>query len=183
MNINELIRIYENSDLNIDINENGEEIIVTDEIHLKRLKSVAESKIKADRYFLKEIIEELCLNYLYVDNDDEYNEALEVIKYNRSFSPAIISDLEQRMCQNWTNKYKLKLASITVLDNPASIVTMVDERTNISLPTVDTMALPAMEIDTFVPEQSIPSVQVIFNEDIQKQLQNILTLAKKSLKI
>lgn len=170
-------------ELDIDINENGEEIIVTDEIHLKRLKSVAESKIKADRYFLKEIIEELCLNYFYVDNDDEYNEALEVIKYNRSFSPAIISDLEQRMCQNWTNKYKLKLASITVLDNPASIVTMVDERTNISLPAVDIMALPAMEIDPFVPEQSIPSVQVIFNEDIQKQLQNILTLAKKSLKI
>lgn len=171
------------SELDIDINENGEQIIVTDEIYLKRLKSVAESKIKADRYFLKEIIEDLCLNYLYVDNDDEYNEAIEVIKYNRSFSPAIISDLEQRMCQNWTNKYKLKLANITVFDSPASIVTMVDEGTNISLPAVDTMALPVMEIAPFVPEKSIPSVQVIFNEDIQKQLQNILTLAKKSLKI
>lgn len=171
------------SELDIDINENGEEIIVTDEIYLKRLKSVADSKIKADRYFLKEIIEDLCLNYLYVDNDDEYNEALKVIKYNRSFSPAIISDLEQRMCQNWTNKYKLKLANITVFDSPASIVTMVDEGTNISLPAVDTMALPVMEIAPFMPEKSIPSVQVIFNEDIQKQLQNILTLAKKSLKI
>ena len=171
------------SELDVDINENGEEIIVTDEIYLKRLKSVADSKIKADRYFLKEIIEDLCLNYLYVDNDDEYNEALKVIKYNRSFSPAIISDLEQRMCQNWTNKYKLKLANITVFDSPASIVTMVDEGTNISLPAVDTMALPVMEIAPFVPEKSIHSVQVIFNEDIQKQLQNILTLAKKSLKI
>lgn len=171
------------SELDIDINENGEEIIVTDEIHLKRLKSVAESKIKADRYFLKEIIEDLCLNYLYVDNDDEYNEAIEVIKYNRSFSPAIIPDLELKMCQNWTNKYKLKLASITVLDNPASIVTMIDERTSISLPTVDNMALPAMEVAPFVPEKSAPNVQVIFNENIQKQLQNILTLAKKNLKI
>ena len=35
----------------------------------------------------------------------------------------------------------------------------------------------------FVPENSAPNVQVIFNEDIQKQLQNVLTLAKKSLKI
>lgn len=171
------------SELDIDINENGEEIIVTDEIYLKRLKSVAESKIKADRYFLKEIIEDLCLNYLYVDNDDEYNEAIEVIKYNRSFSPAIIPDLELKMCQNWTNKYKLKLASITVLDNPASIVTIIDERTSISLPTVDNMALPAMEVAPFVPEKSAPNIQVIFNEDIQKQLQNVLTLAKKSLKI
>ncbi len=170
-------------ELDIDINENGEEIIVTDEIYLKRLKSVAESKIKVDRYFLKDIIEDLSLNYLYVDNDDEYNEAIEVIKYNRSFSPAIIPDLELKMCQNWTNKYKLKLASITVLDNPASIVTMVDERISISLPTVDNMALPAMEVTPFMPEKSMPSVQVIFNEDIQKQLQNILTLAKKKLKI
>ena len=171
------------SDLDVDFGENGDAVIVSDEIHLKRLKSVADSKMKADRPFLKEIIEDLCLNYLYVDSDEEYNEALEVIKYNRSFSPAIIPDLEHRMCQNWTNKYKIKLAGRTVLDNPASLFTMVDEETTISLSAIDTMALPAIDVAPFVPEKSMPIVQVIFNEDIQKQLQNILTLAKKSLKI
>lgn len=170
-------------DLNIDYNENGDEVLSTEELHLKRLQSVAESKIKADRYYLKEIIEDVYLNYLYIDSDDEYDEALEVIKYNRGFSPAIIPDLERKMCQSWTNKYKLKLATANVLDNPACLVTMHNEASISALPNEAPLMLPDLEI-TSALEKSVPSsVQVIFNEDIQKQLQSVLTLAKKSLKI
>ncbi len=169
--------------LDIDYNDNGEEVLSTDEVHLKRLKSVAESKIKADRYYLKEIIEDVYLNYLYIDNDDEYDEALEIIKYNRSFLPNIIPDLERKMCQSWTNKYKLKLATANVLDNPACLVTMHTEASISALPNEAPLMLPDLEI-TSALEKSVPSsVQVIFNEDIQKELQSVLTLAKKSLKI
>lgn len=169
--------------LDIDYNDNGEEVLCTDEVHLKRLKSVAESKINADRYYLKEVIEDILLNYLYVDSDDEYDEALEVIKYNRSFSLAIVPDLERRMCQNWTNKYKIKLASTSVLDNPALLGTMLNEAPITALPTADSLMLPNIEITSVLEEPTPLSVQVIFNDDIQKQLQSILTLAKKSLKI
>ena len=170
-------------DLNIDYDESGNEVLSTDEVHLKRLKSVADSKIKADRYYLKEIIEDVCLNYLYVDSDDEYDAALEVIKYNRGFSPAIVPDLERKMCQNWTNKYKLKLATANILDNPACLVTMHTEASISALPNEAPLMLPDLEI-TSALEKSVPSsVQVIFNEDIQKELQSVLTLAKKSLKI
>lgn len=170
-------------DLNIDYNENGDEMLSADDIHLKRLKSVAESKIKADRYYLKEIIEDVYLNYLYIDSDDKYDEALEVIKYNRSFSPAIIPDLERKMCQSWTNKYKLKLASANILDNPVCLVTMHTETSISALPNEVPLMLPDIEITSDLEKVLPSSVQVIFNEDIQKQLQSVLTLAKKSLKI
>lgn len=170
-------------DLNIDYNESGDEVLSTDEVHLKRLKSVADSKINADRYYLKEIIEDVCLNYLYVDSDDEYDEALEVIKYNRGFSPSIVPDLERKMCQNWTNKYKLKLATANVLDNPACLVTMHTEASISALPNETPLMLPDLEITSDLEKVLPSSVQVIFNEDIQNQLQSVLTLAKKSLKI
>lgn len=171
------------SNLDIDYDDKGGEVVVSDETHLKRIKSVADSKIKADRYFLKEILEDLCLSYLYVDSDEEYEEALDVIKYNRSFSPAVIPDLEQKMCQNWTNKYKIKLVSRTVFDNPASPFTMNYGESRVSLSVVDTLALPIMDVTPTPTELSTASIQVVFNEDIQKQLQSILSQAKKCLRI
>ena len=171
------------SNLDIDYDDKGGEVVVSDETHLKRIKSVADSKIKADRYFLKEILEDLCLSYLYVDSDEEYEEALDVIKYNRSFSPAVIPDLEQKMCQNWTNKYKIKLVSRTVFDNPASPFTMNYGESRVSLSVVDTLALPIMDVTPTPTELSTASIQVVFNEDIQKQLQSILSQAKKCLRL
>ena len=132
---------------------------------------------------MKEILEDLCLSYLYVDSDEEYEEALDVIKYNRSFSPAVIPDLEQKMCQNWTNKYKIKLVSRTVFDNPASPFTMNYGESRVSLSVVDTLALPIMDVTPTPTELSTASIQVVFNEDIQKQLQSILSQAKKCLRI
>lgn len=171
-------------ELDVDYDENDNEVAISDETHFKRLMSVENSKNKADRYFLKEIIEELCLNYLNVDSDEEYKEALEVIKYNRSFSPVIIPELEQKMCQNWTNKYKLKLISRSVFgNNPLSPVTMVHEEPELSLPAADTLLLPKMDVLHLFPETPTASTLVIFNEDIHKQLQILLALAKRSLKI
>lgn len=171
------------SELDIDFDDDGNEVAVSDETHLKRLRSVAESKIKADRYFLKEIIEDLYLNYLYVDNDEEYKEALELIEYNRSFSPAIVANLEQKMCQNWANKYKIKIAARSIWDGSVSNVSMNNVEPAVTLPEAKDLALPVIDVPDILSEAPTASVQVIFNNDIQKQLQNLLTLTKKNLRI
>lgn len=171
-------------DLNIDQNVVVTE--VSDETHSERLKSVADSKAKADRYYLKEIIEDLCLNYQYVDSDEEYDEALSVIAYNRSFSPAIIQNLEQKMCQSWTNKYKLKLISRAVLDNPASPLVLTQENTTPSVPVADNLALPVVDVVPALPQAAVTkesSIQVFFNEEILKQVQDTLSIAHESVKI
>ncbi len=46
-----------------DKNDKGKFVKVSDEIYCKRLHSIAESKSKVDRYFIKEVIEELAQAY------------------------------------------------------------------------------------------------------------------------
>lgn len=171
------------SELDIDYDENEDEVIVSDETYLKRLKSVADSKNKVDRNLLKEILEDICLNYLNVESESEYNEALEVIKYNRSFSPAIVPDLEQRIWQNWSNRYKIKLANKTIVEDPASLMPILDYVTPSSLPIVETITLPTIDVTPVLPEASIVSREVVFNDNILPQLQKILAFSKKKLKI
>lgn len=170
-------------DLDIDYDNNGNEVAISDEVHLKRIKSVIDSKIKADRNFLRETIEDIYQNYLYVDSDEEYEEAMELIKYNRSFPTPIVPELEHKMYQCWTNKYKLKLASKVLFDNQPNIVTTTQEESITTLPVTDTLALPEIAIAPNISEAQISNIQVIFNSDIQKELQNILSLAKRSVKI
>lgn len=171
--------------LDKDYDENGDESEVTDEIHSLRLRSVADSKMKADRYFLKEIIDDLSLNFQYVESDEEYKDALALIKYNRSFTPAIIPDLEQTICQNWTNKYKLKLIERAVLINPASPLILTQEVKNTSIQDIETLSLPVLDVTPTLPEPHNASgkIDVFFNEEIQKQVQNNLTLAQQNVKI
>ena len=158
-------------------------VMVSDETHLRRLRSVANSKVNADRYFLKTIIEDTCLNFLYVDSDEEYKAALELIKYNQSFSPAIVPNLEQKMCLNWRNKYKLKLASRTLFENPSTYAIADHSEIISTIPSAAALTLSGMLVASTIPEMSTPSVQVVFNDDIQRQLQSVFTLAKSSLKI
>lgn len=128
-------------ELDVDYDDNGSELAVLDEIHLKRLQSVVRSKQNADRNFLKGIIEDACLNYIYVDSDAEYEEALEWIKYNQSFSPVIVPDLERKMCLNWTNKYKLKLVSRMFFENPVSYEIMARQEVVDAIPITDTKSI------------------------------------------
>ena len=98
-----------------DKNDKGKFVKVSDEIYCKRLHSIAESKSKVDRYFIKEVIEELAQAYHYVDSDEEYEEAMALVAYNRCFSPAIIPEMEKKLCSEWTNKYKLRIIDNTLL--------------------------------------------------------------------
>ena len=169
-----------------DKNEEGMFIKVSDEIYCKRLQSIAESKRKANRLFLKEIIEELTLTYLYVDSDEEFEEAMSLIAYNRSFSPAIIPELEKHLCKDWTNKYKLRIIEKSLLDCYASPLLFVGQGAVQTIPLTDEIALPmpeSIEIPQIDESDKSCSVVAYFNEEILKQLQNYLTYARKSLKI
>lgn len=77
--------------------------------YLVRLSSVHYSLNNPNRPYLKEILERLFEEYSHVDSEEEFEEAMCLINYNKSFKPAIIPDLEQRICQKWDEKYKLKL--------------------------------------------------------------------------
>lgn len=171
--------------LDKDYDQKGEEVEVTDETHSLRLRSVADSKMKADRYFLKEIINDISLNYQYVESDEEYKEALALIKYNRSFTPAIISDLELTMCQNWINKYKLKLIERAILISPSSPSLLTQGVKKSSIQDIEAFSLPVLDVTPKLPElhDTCGKVDVFFNEEILKQVQNNLTLAKQNVKI
>lgn len=178
-----MISNIQESEIDTDYRDCGDKVLITEGLYIERLRSIAQSKLKADRNYLQDIIEDTYLNYLYVDSDDAYNEALDVIKYNRSFSPVIVPELEQKMCQYWSVKYRLKLYSTYVLDQPAYQVVATEEVPIAALPNIDHLTLPGLEIKSDLEKGLSSSVQVIFNEDIQKELQSVLTLAKKSLKI
>lgn len=168
-----------------DKNDKGKFVKVSDEIYCKRLHSIAESKSKVDRYFIKEVIEELAQAYLYVDSDEEYEEAMTLIAYNRSFSPAIVPELEKQLCSEWTNKYKLRIIDNSLLENYASPLVFAGQDIQ-SLPKPEMVILPlpdAIEIEPAKEGFKSSSVVAYFDEEILKQLHNYLTFARKSLKI
>ena len=169
-----------------DKNDKGKFVKVSDEIYCKRLQSIAESKRKVDRLLLKEIIEELAQTYLYVDSDEEYNEAMSLIAYNRSFSPAIIPELEKHLCKEWTNKYKLRIIENSLLESYSSPLLFTGPDVVQTLPLPEEVALPMpkpIEMPSTKENDKSSSVVAYFNEEILKQLQNHLTYARKSLKI
>ena len=169
-----------------DKNDKGKFVKVSDEIYCKRLQSIAESKRKVDRLILKGIIEELAQTYLYVDSDEEYEEAMSLIAYNRSFSPAIIPELEKHLCKEWTNKYKLRVVENSLLESYSSPLLFAEPSVVQTLPLPEEVALPMPEpIEMLSTKENDKSSSVVayFNEEILKQLQNHLTYARKSLKI
>ena len=176
------IQNIEECELDIDIDSNGNETSVSDDVHYTRLKSVIQSKAKADKYLLKDILEMLSLNYQYVDSDEEYQQVLNILKYNHSFSPAIIPELGMRISQNWENKYKLKLANELTFNGSGFLLSAPQEDSDHTLPLVDAIAIPAYDATSMLVENPT-NIRVFFNEDILKQLQNSLTETKHCLKI
>lgn len=169
-----------------DKNEKGKFVKVSDETYWVRLQSIAESKNKVDRFLLKEIITELAQSYLYVDSDEEYKEAMSLIAYNRSFSPAIVPELEKQICSEWTNKYKLRIIDNSLLESHASPLVFAEQPVVQLLPKPEVVTLPLPEPVEILPvkENVKPSsVVAYFNKDILKQLQNHLTYARQSVKI
>lgn len=178
--------IIEEWEIDEDINDKGKFVKVSDEIYCKRLQSIVESKRKVDRFLLKEILEDLAQTFLYVDSGEEYDEAMSLIAYNRSFSPAIIPDLEKRLCKEWTNKYKLRIIENSLFESNSSLSLFVEPGVVQTLPLPVEVTLPMPEsIEMSLSKENVKSSSVVayFDEEILIQLQNHLALAKKSLKI
>ena len=99
------------------------------------------------------------------------------------FSPAIVPNLEQIICRNWTYKYKIQLVSASVFGGSPCLLPTSDQEPALSLHDSDTLSLLRVEAFPVLPVVPTPSVKVFFNEDILEELQGVLSLANKSLKI
>lgn len=173
-------------DADVDKDDEGEFIPVSDEAYYKRLQSIADSKNNADRFYLKEIITELAQSYHYVDSDEEYEEAMSLFAYNRNFSPVIVPDLEKKIWSEWLNKYKLKLLNDCIIKSSVSSLVIAEQEEIVNLPLTVETKLPIsqlVEIPSSQDNRKFGSVEAYFNTEILKQLQNSLALAKRSVKI
>ena len=156
---------------------------VSDDIQYFRLKSIVDSFNRINHCDLKEVLHDISLSYSSVDNDKDYENAVDAIRYNRKFNPVMIPDFENEISANWTNKYKLKLLSNYVLESvsPAVLITTQDpsnsikEGAPIEIPQIDVTKLLCSHDDR-------TNVEVHYS-DILLQIQNQLALAKHSVKV
>lgn len=169
-----------------DRNDEGEFVKVSDEVFYRRLQSIADSKDKADRLVLKDTIEDLAQTYLYVGSDEEYKEAMSLIAYNRSYAPAIVPDLERRLCKEWANKYQLRIIEHSLLDSYASPMLLTKRYAVQTLPKTEETALPLpqhLDISPVKGHDPSQTVVALFNEEILTQLLSRLADAKVCMKI
>ena len=171
-------------DLHKDICDEEKEI--TDEHLYARLKSIANSIINADRIYLIEILHEIAISYQCVDNDDDYDEAMELIKYNRRFNPALIPELEKEICVDWTNKYKLRFANTQIFDIYSTPIAMPIEDTKEYVEQGPIKVLPMMggnNIGDLTIVQNMTGGIDVHCTDILRYLQNELSTTGSSIKI
>ena len=171
-------------DLDKDICDEEKEI--TDEHLYARLNSIANSIRNADRFYLKEILHDVALSYQYVDNDEDYEVAMELIKYNRRFNPALIPDLETEICVDWKNKYKLRFASTCIFDICSTPISMPIQDTKVYIEQETIKELPMMgsnNIGNLNIVQNMTGGVDVHCTDILRHLQNELSIAERSIKV
>lgn len=168
---------------------NDENVEISDEHLYFRLQNIVSSFDNADRYFLKETLEDVALYYQNVDNDDDYNEAIQLIQYNRMFNPPLIPNLDKKFfAADWLNKYKLKFANHCLMNNSYSLLAIPTQDENHQVEELKTetiQQLPDLELIgdiTSLTQETDGEVEVHFS-DILRHLQNELSLATKSIKI
>lgn len=174
----------EEFELEKDFCEDDKEI--SDEHLYARLNSIANSIRNADRVYLKEILNDIALSYQYVDNDEDYEVAMELIKYNRRFNPALIPDLEKEICLDWTNKYKLRFAGTCIFDICSTPIAMPIQDTNVYIEQETIKELPMMgsnNIGNLSIVQDMTGEVDVHCTDILRHLQNELSIAERSIKV
>ena len=174
----------EEFELEKDFCEDDKEI--SDEHLYARLNSIANSIRNADRVYLKEILNDIALSYQYVDNDEDYEVAMELIKYNRRFNPALIPDLEKEICLDWTNKYKLRFAGTCIFDICSTPIAMPIQDTNVYIEHETIKELPMMgsnNIGNLSIVQDMTGEVDVHCTDILRHLQNELSIAERSIKV
>ena len=159
---------------------------ISDEHLYARLNSIANSIRNADRVYLKEILHDISLSYQYVDNDEDYEVAMELIKYNRRFNPALIPDLEKEICLDWTNKYKLRFAGTCIFDISSTPIAMPIQDTKVYIEQETIKELPMMgsnNIGNLSIVQDMTGEVDVHCNDILRHLQNELSIAERSIKV
>lgn len=79
------------------------------DIAQKELFYILESIQNVDREYVKGIIEDISSDYTLIEDDDDYMDILDLIKYNRKFSPTIHPFLEIDVFKKCTTTFKLRL--------------------------------------------------------------------------
>ena len=172
-------------EMDLDKDIDGDEVKeVSSQTYLEHLKSVDYSLNNPNRLYLKEIIETLYYEYMYVDSDEEYEKAICLIDYNKAFRPPIIPNLEQQICHKWEDKYKLKLLDKFMMEGILDMQTIVTDKNllnNIDRPSV---ALP-INIDKgfdHFPEVIEEKNITIHFSNILTNIQNELSKAEEKIK-
>lgn len=160
---------------------------ITDQQFSLRLQNIASSIKNANRYYLKEILEDVIMGYRLVEDDEKYEEATQIIQYNRRFTPLLIPDLEKQLLVDWQNKYRLRLMSSFIMNSRSMLLSMSDQCED-NIKDVTKQEEPLLIDGDIIGNISLPvpdikeEVEVLFS-DILRHLQNELLLASKSIKI
>lgn len=174
----------EEFDLDKDFCEDGKDI--SDEHLYARLNSIANSIRNADRVYLKEILHDIALSYQYVDNDEDYDVAMELIKYNRRFNPALVPELEKEICVDWINKYKLRFAGTCIFDICSTPIAMPIQNTKVYIEQEAIKELPMMgssNIGNLNIVQDMTGEVDVHCTDLLRHLQNELSIAESNIKV
>lgn len=153
-----------------------------------RLLQIASSLLNADRCYLTDLLQDLTMNYQNVDDDNDYEEAIEIIQYNRRFTPVLLPNLEKELCSGWLGKYRLKLVNSYIMNHGSALLSLPvqDEAHQID---VQPEGLTPLLIDGNIIEDINMTTPEIKDEvevhfsDILLHLQNELSLAKQSVKV
>jgi len=168
--------------MDIDVDCNGEaKSVASNEVYEFRLRSVVQAIIDADRELLRDTIEALVHDYTDINSDEEYEEAIQLFEYNRLFSPAIVPDLENKVCKKWSCKYQLNFANkvcFATHSNPSFSLEAEKHTETMSLP-----LLPVQQMPYFPLPQVNDANSAIYFKEILKHIQNELSLTQCSLKI
>lgn len=150
-----------------------------------RLRSIANSYTTADRFFLREIIQNASYNYQDVSCDEEFEDAMLLLKYNSHFTPVIWPQLNNTICENWDMKNKVKVSSYHITEYGESLLSADNSnagKNDIHQSLIDN----GLQTDILnFPELTVNQNSDIesYFDNIQKIIQNELSMANHSIKI
>lgn len=106
-------------ELETEKDEKDGDIITDFKLLRSRLESITQSIQSVDREYTRNLLQNLIYDYQEISTDKDFEEAKQVIFYNRRFTPALIPDMEIQMIGGWPEHYKLLLLN-EMLKKPVS---------------------------------------------------------------
>ena len=166
-------------------NITSSDVDISDNLYLTRLLSITKSIDISDRSRIQNILLNLSQSYETIDSNEEFEEALNLIKYNYLFTPPIISNLDKSMSLNWINKYKLNLIEKYIFEINSQKIKLnnSDERIEINNTDVFNMNIPKQLVTLEIESKPKMDICKVYFENIFKILQEELSQARLNIKI